>query len=310
MLSLIQPTIYCKCANEFLSVLSPLSPLFQDKRNSGYWLFRGQSRDYPLIPSLFRKNENLNSLTQRDIGNHSQLLLAERDILIQFFNIADKRGLVLPDDSQELRLTFETLRSERGDRFIEDSEWHIVNQAPSLTALAQHYGVPTRLLDWSRQPYVAAFFAAESMPKDAQDWASENDEAGYVVVWAFYFPVLGKHDVIRQLNDPVRIITAPTATNPNLKAQQGVFTFINPSLTNRTEEYPALDKFLEGLAANADPESSASDQLIVNCKIQKIFLPRLEARELLHLLAKWDITPSSIYPGYHSVVADMRMHKD
>ncbi len=28
-----------------------------------------------------------------------------------------------------------------------------------LSALAQHYGAPTRILDWSLSPYISAFFA-------------------------------------------------------------------------------------------------------------------------------------------------------
>jgi hypothetical protein len=38
-------------------------------------------------------------------------------------------------------------------------------------------------------------------------------------------------------------------------------------------------------------------------------LPISEAYTLLDLLAKLDITPSAIYPGYQSIVSDMQLQK-
>lgn len=299
--NVVQPQMDYSTAQEFLNALSPWGSNFGDAKLTDYWLFRGQGEDKPLVPSLFRKNNKLASLTRRTIDAYPQLLLAERDILIQFFEIADKRGLVLPDDSQDLRSILETIKSK--DLLVEKGldSWSPTKLALSLTALAQHYGIPTRLLDWTRQSFIAAFFAAESALK-----VDKTDSL--LVVWAFLFPLFGKHDDISKDTDPVHVVTAPSATNPNLKAQQGVFTLLNRLYTKESEgDYPSMDKFLEDLAHKADPEHSDPDKLIVGLKLRKFTLPVSEASKLLYLLAKLDITPSAIYPGYHSIVSDMQI---
>ena len=117
--NIIQPKIDCHSAREFLDALSPLGSHFKDTTPSEPWLFRGQGQDYPLIPSAFRVPDRLSSLLNRKINDYKQRRLAERDAIIQFFKIADKRGLVVPDDSQALRSIIETLNSERGNQFID-----------------------------------------------------------------------------------------------------------------------------------------------------------------------------------------------
>jgi len=113
--NVIQPKVNCATAKEFIEALSPIGPYFIDAKRSDGWLFRGQGNDRPLVPSVFRQDEEGNYLwsrslqVSRDLSDIGQFLLAERDLVLRFFQIADKRGLVLPDDSQELRSRIETL---------------------------------------------------------------------------------------------------------------------------------------------------------------------------------------------------------
>ncbi len=296
MIEIVLPEVPCLKANEFIHALSPAGEYFQDKDVNSPWLFRGQGKDYPLIPSLFRKNGKIIQLTCRNVEDYSELLLAERDILISFFKIADKRGLVLPDDSQELRVSLEELSNDKvvGKHFGGSK---ITDNALSLMALAQHYGIPTRLLDWTRLPYVAAFFAAE----DANRHIRTQDPSEKLIVWSFYFPAFWKQTLYSADSYFIRGITAPSASNPNLKAQQGVFTLVNPGATEeKSGNYKPFDKILEYYATG-----NSQEEWFLKCKIRKFTLPISEAPHLLFLLAKMDITPSAIYPGYQNIVDDI-----
>ena len=146
------------------------------KKPRGSWIFRGQSREDYVLKPKLGRIE-LTLKTRREL---------EKRLFEDFKNEAEQYLTRIP-------------RS--------DWEW---------LAVAQHYGLPTRLLDWSYNPYEALYFAVESNLERAGMLFALRAKAGAT-------EEIGPFDVTK----PLKFI--PKIVSNRLLVQEGLFT-IHPNV--------------------------------------------------------------------------------
>lgn len=158
------------CLKDFVNYLEDHCP-------DEYMIFRGQRKDWSLIPAIARQR-------------HTHDVLTSESRMFREF----KRGAV-----SHLASLPET-----------DWDW---------LSLAQHHGLPTRLLDWTKNPLSALWFAVR------RPAAKKGEKA---VIWVF------RPDESDIVADPKRAespfqgartkVFEPRHVSPRIRAQEGVFT--------------------------------------------------------------------------------------
>ncbi len=227
------------------------------------------------------------------------------DLYIDYVNTLDT---ALSNQSQKMllfrgqpnckrRLRPAIARTNAGSRSLCDVEKEIFNEFKRLAsshihelnistgwdemALAQHYGLPTRLLDWTSSPLIALWFACRT---------KREDDLEDRIVWIFEFnekDKASKDEIID--TDPLEI-TAPRIFKPNhltnrIRAQAGWFSIHS----NNDGEYIELDKwqYFQG-------------------RFKKVIIPNEVAHSFMMSLDLFHINASTLMPELDGISAHLK----
>lgn len=133
-------------------------------------------------------------------------------------------------------------------------------------AVAQHFGLPTRLLDWSYNPLVASYFAVESNP--------DSDSALFVLSGCSTIQEPEKFKLTSQ--DKVQKYRPPYISS-RIQNQSGLFTVHNKP-----------------------------DEVFIHDNLKKVIIPQGIKRDIKKKLFKFGVNQRMVYPGLEGITRDLK----
>jgi hypothetical protein len=279
--------IQCATATELWERLSPEAPLAP---NPAKFIYRGHGNaTWKLEPSVLRDAgiRMMRDLVQPVPLTVEMQIFGETILLRRFIAYCDQLGLRIPNDSMMLRRQLDSNTPEGGDLVHRPNFWPPV-ELFDLLALAQHHGIPTRLLDWSRRSYVAAYFAASDALKDHEE--KKDDDVHELAIWALNIDGIFERIpndtfyVAGGLYPSINLVRSPGSTSANLAAQAGIFTLLKE---NGVVRGPLINGSLE-----------EEFKRYPHTPLWKLTLPIAHARDLLNLCEKYSVSAATLFPGY------------
>jgi hypothetical protein len=326
--------IPCKTFDEFLEKLRPSNDIWDES----VWVFRGhENSSYDLLPTLFRPNSSdiliknhheklyndfqyngsksdqiVNSRLRRETPNGFESMVfcnIERLLIYNFARMANDAGLPIPDLLNTLQImngfitNFGLVTPAIGE--LAPNVPKIAHQnSPSFEpneaiALAQHHGIPTRLLDFTTDPLRALYFA------------SNHGESDEICVWAIKLHLVNishkgavkMNRAYNQVNDlfsEYGLLEVATANNEYLKSQKGLFLYPKYPFEYYTlnGRFPSLIDFIEGFYGQRDQQMGFRP-------LRKITLPRNQVPELRAKIRKEQISLTRLMPSLDNIKNDM-----
>lgn len=189
-------------------------------------------------------------------------------------------------------------------------------------ALMQHYGAPTRLLDFSHSIYVAAFFAVERGLTDAAIWGvnlfalmSRKPD-----VWKGRIDAVNRqqvalaNDVIRRKRRvaPDVLSVEPERMHERLVVQQGLFLFpcdITSSFeANLGAALKAKADFLRNMRTQQWRTGDYSDADFATLRTIKIVVPPKLFASAMENLDSMNVNSATLFPGLDGFARSLYYH--